>query len=102
MGPVVQLRDLADDLVEGRVDEAVELDLHDRPVPAEGEADGGAHDARLGERRVDHPVRAELVEQPVGDAEDAAELADVLPHDHDLGVIRHGAAESFVDGLAPS
>ena len=48
------------------------------------------------------PLRAELVEQSVGDAEDAAELADVLAHDEDLGVIGHRAAESFVDGLAPS
>ena len=95
----MQLRDLADDLVERGVDEAVELDLHDGPVAAEGEADRGAHDAGLGERRVDHALRAELVEQSVGDAEDTAELADVLPHDENLGVIGHRTAQALVDGL---
>ena len=77
---VVQLRELAHDLVEGRVDEAVELDLADRPVAAHGKADGGADDAGLGERGVDHALLAEVLLQPVGDPEDAAELADVLTH----------------------
>ena len=91
----MQLRDLGDDLVERRVDEAVELDLDDRAEAAVGEADGGAHDAGLGERRVDDALRAELVLQSVGDAEHAAELADVLAHEHDLVVVGEGAAEAL-------
>jgi hypothetical protein len=38
------LRHLTDDLVVRGVDETVELDLADRPVPPEGESDGGADD----------------------------------------------------------
>src|SRR3954447_16110169 len=39
--------DLADDLVERRVDDPVELDLADRAVAAVGETDGGAEDGGL-------------------------------------------------------
>ena len=47
---VAHLRDLADDLVVRRVDEAVELDLDDGPVAAQRHADRRADDAGLGER----------------------------------------------------
>ncbi len=43
---VVELRDLADDLVEAGEDEAVELDLAHRPVAADRQADRGADDRR--------------------------------------------------------
>jgi hypothetical protein len=98
-GAVVELGHLAHDLVEGGVDEPVELDLDDRAVAAHREAHGGAHDARLGQRRVDHALSAELVLESVGDAEHAAELADVLAHDEHLRVVGHRATETFVDGL---
>ena len=90
----VHLGDLADDLVERRVDEAVELDLDDRPVAAQGQADRGADDAGLGQRGVDDPLLAEVLLQAVGDPEDAAELADVLAHEEDLGVVLHGRAQA--------
>jgi hypothetical protein len=97
LGPEVDLRDLADDLVVGGVDEAVELDLDHRAVAAHRHADRGADDAGLGERAVDDAVLAEVLLQTVGDPEDAAELADVLPHDQDLGVVLHGLAQAHVE-----
>ena len=96
----VDLGDLRDDLVVGREDEPVELDLADRPVAAHGQADRGAEDAGLGERGVDDAVLAEVLLQAVGDPEDAAELADVLAHEHDLGVVLHGLAQAEVERLA--
>ena len=96
---VVQLRHLGDDLVEAGVDEAVELDLDDRAVPAVREPDGGADDPRLGQRRVDDALGAELGLQPVGDAEHAAEGADVLAHEHDLLVVGEGAPKTGVEGF---
>jgi hypothetical protein len=98
-GPVVHLRQLAHDLVERREDEPVELDLAHRAEPAQRQADRRADDPGLGERRVDDPVLAEVLLQPVGDAEDAAELADVLTHDEHLGVGFHRLAQAGVDGL---
>src|SRR6478752_3382942 len=98
----VHLGDLADDLVEGGVDEAVELDLADRAVAAQRHADRGADDAGLGERAVDDAVLAEVLLQALGDAEDATELADVLTDEHDLGVGLHGLAQAVGDALAES
>ena len=100
LGAVAQLGHLGDDLVEGGVDEAVELDLADRAVPAHGQPDGGADDAGLGERRVDDPAVAEIALESLGDPEHAAELADVLPQQDDLGVALHGPAQPRVQRLA--
>jgi hypothetical protein len=93
------LGQLRHDLVERGVHEAVELDLADRPVPAQRHADRGADDPGLGEGRVDDAVLAEVLLQPVGDPEDSAELADVLAHQHDLGVGLHRGAQAGVDPL---
>ena len=95
----MQLRNLADDLIERRVHEAIELDLDDGAEPAEREPDGGPHDAGLGQRRVDDALRTELVEEPVRDAEHAAELADVLAHHEHAVVVGHRAPQTLVDGL---
>jgi len=90
------LGDLRGDLVEGREDEAVELDLADRPVAAQRQADRRADDAGLGQRAVDDPALAEVILQAVGDPEDAAQLSDVLAHEQDLRVAVHGAAQTLV------
>lgn len=96
-GAGAQLGQVRHDLVERRVHEAVELDLDDGPVAAHGQADGRAHDAGLGQRGVEHPVLAELGLQAVGDAEHAAEGADVLAHEQDLGVVGQGTVQAAVD-----
>src|SRR4051812_28883650 len=98
--PVVHLCDLADDLVERREDEAVELDLAHRTEAADRQADRRADDAGLCERSVDDAVLAEVFLQPVGDAEDAAEPADVLAHDEDLRVVLQCLTQPLVEGLA--
>ena len=82
-GAVVQLGQVAGDLLEGRVGERVELHLDDRTQPVHRHADRGADDAGLGQRSVEHPFVAEALGQPVGDPENAAERADVLAeHQH--------------------
>jgi hypothetical protein len=98
LGPVVELGHLAHDLVEGRIDEAVELDLHHGAVPAVGEADGGAHDGRLGQRGVHHAVGAEVFLQAVGHPENTAEGADVLAHEDNFGIVFEGFAQAGING----
>ncbi len=56
-------------------------------------------DARLGERGVDDPIRAELVLQSVGDAEHSAELADVFTHEQHVVVILQRAPKTGPDRL---
>ena len=96
--PVVQLGELADDLVISGEHEAVELDLADGPVTAHREPDRGADDARFSKWRVHHSVVAEVFLQAVGHPEDATELPDVLAHDDDLGVCFHRLAQTHVQG----
>ena len=96
---VAQLGHLRDDLVEGGIDEAVELDLAHRPVAAHGQPDRGPDDPGLGQRRVDHAAVAEVLLQSLGDPEDAAQLPDVLAHEHDLGVALHGPAQPALSAL---
>ena len=80
-GAVAHLGHVRGDLLERRVGEGVELHLDDRPEAAHGHADREADDAGLGQRRVEAALLAEVAGQPVGDAEDAAERADVLAED---------------------
>ncbi len=96
---VAHLRELAHDLVERRIDEVEELDLGDRLEPVKGHADRGADDPGLGERRVDHAVGAELLQEPVRRAEDPTVHADVLSEEQDVRVGPHGVAERPIDGL---
>ena len=95
----VQLRHLRNDLVVGGIDEPVELDLDHGPVAPHRHPDRGAHDPRLGQRAVHHPICPEVLLQAVGDPEDPAEDTDVLPHQHDLGVVLHGAPQPGVERL---
>jgi hypothetical protein len=91
------LGQVADDLVEGRVAEAVELHLGHGPVAAQGQPDADPHDRRLGQRGVHHPLLAEVLEQAVGDAEDPAEGADVLAEQDHPVVGLHGVAQGRVE-----
>ena len=64
------------------IDEVGELDLGDGDQAVERHPDRGADDPALGQGRVDDAVVAELVPEPLGDAEDSADAADVLA-EHD-------------------
>ena len=90
---------LGHDLVERREDEVGELDLGDRAQAVDRRADRRADDHRLGQRRVDDAVVAELGPQPVGGEEDAALLADVLAEHDDRLVAAHLVGERLADGL---
>jgi hypothetical protein len=90
---------LADDLVHGREDEVSKLDLADRPQSMQRHADAHGDDRRLRQRRVDHPVRAELGEQSLGGAEDAAARPHVLAGEDDARVAAHLLGQGVTDGL---
>src|SRR5262249_1446397 len=96
---VAVLGELAHDLVVRGEDEVRELDLGHGDEPVEGHADRAADDAALRERRVDDTIVAELVEEPLGDAEDAAGLAPVPAHPDHAAVAPHLVAERVVDRL---
>ena len=60
------------------------------PLAHPGRAEGGADEALLGDRRVDHALVAELLEQSFRDAERPAEVAHVLADQEDALVLAHG------------
>ena len=90
---------MADDLLEGRVGEGVELHLDHRPHAVHGHAHRHPDDAGLGERGVEAAGLAELGGEPVGDPEDAAERSDVLTEHQHGGVLGHRVAQGPVEGL---
>ena len=61
--------------------------------PGGGHADGDPADRELGERRIDHPLLAEFLQQALGRAEHAAVGADVLAEHHDALVLAHRPGE---------
>ena len=79
---IAQPRQLAHDLIEARIDVVGELNFRDRPQAVHAHADGGGDDAALGDRRIEHAMLAVLALQAFGGAEHAAEIADVLAHQH--------------------
>ena len=93
------LGDRIDHLVEADPEEVGEHELDHRPVAGDGEAQRGPHEGGLGDRRVAHPVRPEVLDQAFGDAEDAAGFRDVLAHYDDVGVTRHFLVQRFVQRL---
>ena len=90
------------ELVVGGPKKTLELDLGYGAHAGHRQADGRAHDARLGQRRVHHAIAAEALEEPLGDAEHAAVEADILAEDDDAVVLLHFLGEGEVDGLDES
>jgi hypothetical protein len=96
---IADTRQFADDLVVGRIDVIDELDLRDRAQAVQAHADGGRDDAAFGDRRVEHAMFAVLALQPIGGAKHAAEVADVLAHQHHALIASHHDVHGGVQRL---
>src|ERR1700722_7400217 len=79
---VADARQLTADLVEARIDVIRKLNFGDRAQAIDAHADGRGDDAALGDGRVDYPMLAVLALQPLGGAKHAAEITDILAHQH--------------------
>ena len=97
--PRAQTRGVVGELVDGRIDEAGELNLCHRPEALSGQSDRQARNAGFGQRRVEDALRSEFGQKSVGRAEDAAVLADIFPQHHDAGIFAHRARQGYVDRL---
>src|SRR5205814_9446785 len=60
---------------------------------------GRAHDRRFGDRRIDHPLWAKMMDESVGDFERAAIAADVLADAEHRRVALHLFPDSLADGF---
>ena len=68
-------------------------------MPHVRRAGGRADDRRLGDRRVDHALLAELGQQPLGDLEGPPNAPMSSPRQEDALVARHLLVEPLADGL---
>lgn len=91
---------LVDDGVHGDAAEVHEHDLDDRLEAADGGADGGTDDGRLGDRRVAHPLRPERVEQATRHTEGTARNRHVLAEQNHVGVVAHSVGKCLADRLS--
>src|SRR5256886_13213919 len=82
-------RQLRPDLMEGLRREAEKLNLCDWHHPGDRQAQRGADDARLSERRIDDALCAMFLQQTGRSAEDASQFSNVEPEDHDFRIPRH-------------
>ena len=92
-------RQVADDLVERRIREPVELDFGHRYEAADRESDRDADDGGLGQRGVETPLLAECFGQAFGNPEYATELCDVFAEDQHPLVGGHRIVQRPVDRL---
>src|SRR5512142_3407888 len=76
-GAIAHLGQFIHDLIVGRPDEVGELDLRNGDEPIERHAYGATDDTALTQRRIDHTIFPEFIEQLLRDAEYATHLADV-------------------------
>src|SRR5271167_3442461 len=79
---VADARQLAADLIEARIDVIRELNFRDWAQAVDAHADSRRDDPAFGDGRIEDPVLAVLALQPLRGAKHAAEIADVLAHEH--------------------
>ena len=94
-----ELRELGHDLVKRGIHKTVELNFTHRPVAAHRQTDCCSHNPRLRQRSINDPVGAKLLLEALGHSENAAELRNVLTHEHHRRIGGHGSSQAFSDGF---
>src|ERR1700683_1770810 len=96
---VMRFCDHVADLVEGAADEIHELEFGDGAHTGERCSEGRAYDGGLGDGRVDDALRAEAVDETVGDLKSSAINSDVFAETDNGGVAVHFFPDSLADGF---
>ncbi len=101
---IIGLRRRIDNMINGLHGEVESHELDDRPQAAHRGAGADSGEAIFGDRRVDHALRAEFVEQALGHLVGALIFGDFLAH-HEHPVVGahllgHGVAKRLAHGLA--
>ncbi|GBD37163.1 hypothetical protein HRbin36_02293 [bacterium HR36] len=78
---------------------AAELDFGNRSHSCQRQAHGYANNSRFGNRRVEDPFAAKLLEQPLGYTEHATLPGHVLAEDDDTVIFGHLLAQGQVQCL---
>jgi hypothetical protein len=99
-GHVERLGGGVDDVVDRLHGEVEGHELDDRLQARHRRADAEAGEAVLGDRRVDHALRPELLQQALGDLVGALILADLLAHEEHVAVAAHFLGHGVAQRLA--
>ncbi len=91
---------LVDDLVDNQRGEIDEENLYDRPHAANRGPDAHAGEGRLRNRRIDHALRTEFIQQPDRDLIRPAPLADSTADQEHPVVAKHLLAQRLIQRLA--
>src|SRR5439155_15114545 len=97
---VVRLGGLIDHLIHRQRDEVAEHHVDDRTHARHRGADADAGVARLGDRRVDDPLGAELLDEPREGLERVAGLGHVFADEEHARVAPHHLRDRFLDRLS--
>ena len=95
----MRLGRLIAELVHDQEDEIAEHQVHDGARAGHGGPHGEAHEARLRDRRVEHPVGAKFLDQARENLEGRAGLGHVLAEDKDGLVAAHLFGQRLVHRL---
>jgi hypothetical protein len=88
-GAVAQPAGVVQHLIDGRIDEAHELELDHRAKTLRTQAHGEPGEERLRQRRVDHAFGAEALQQALRGAKDPAVGSHILPKHENAVVLAH-------------
>ena len=102
VGHVAQLRRLQNYLPGGFEREIGEHQVRDVRAAGRRGADCGGGEALLGDRRVDHPLRPELLPQTLCVGEAAAALAGAFAEIEDAGLRAHLLGDAVAHRLEPA
>ena len=98
-GHIQHLWGVVEDLVRGDQAERPAHELNDRAQAHHGRADAQPGEPRFGNGRVDHPLRAELLEHAPADLVGPLVLGHLLTHEEDAGIAAHLFAHPFSQGV---
>src|SRR6266478_2317775 len=96
---VVSLGDEIRNLIEGADDEIDELHFANGAQAAVAHPASSADNGALADRRVNHALRAEALQQTFAGLEGAAVHADVFPHQNDRRIAFHLLEHGLLDGF---
>jgi hypothetical protein len=90
---------LVAELIHDQEDEVAEHQVDHRTGTGHRRADGNAHEAGFGNRRIDNPRRSEFLDKAGKNLEGGSSLGHVLADDEHGLVAAHFFGEGLIDGL---
>ena len=99
---VVDLSKVVYDLVEAYTHKVGKLHFHHGLVAFDRKAKPCANDGTFAKRGIAYAISSKLRFEPIRDFKYTSVLADVLPHEYQVGVLFHGLPQAIADRIDES